>query len=80
MFPCTVSTGGILNPYQKAKAPLMITAIKGGTMIELFIELTDQIFWEGYAEQLAGENPAIFQQELNGFMNSYNIDNQQPSR
>jgi len=75
-----ISTGGILNPYQKAKASLMITAIKRETMIELFIELTDQIFWEGYAEQLAGENPAIFQQELNEFMNSYNINNQQPSR
>lgn len=49
-------------------------------MIELFIELTDQIFWEGYAEQLAGENPAVFQQELNEFMNSYNSNNQQPSR
>lgn len=75
-----ISTGGILNPYQKVKASLMITAIKRDTMIELFIELTDQIFWEGYAEQLAGENPAIFQQELNEFMNSYNINNQQPSR
>ncbi len=58
----------------------MITAVKRDTMIELFIELTDQIFWEGYAEQMAGENPAIFQQELNEFMNSYNINNQQPSR
>lgn len=75
-----ISTGGILKPYQKAKASLMITAIKRDTMIELFTELTDQIFWEGYAEQLAGENPAIFQQELNEFMNSYNINNQQPSR
>lgn len=58
----------------------MITAVKRDTMIELFIELTDQIFWEGYAEQLAGENPAIFQQELNEFTKSYNINNQQPSR
>ncbi len=46
-------------------------------MIELFIELTDQIFWEGYAEQLAGENSAVFQQGLNEFMNSYNLNNQQ---
>ena len=46
-------------------------------MIELFIELTDQIFWEGYAEQLAGENPAVFQQGLNEFMDSYNSNNQQ---
>jgi len=75
-----IGTGGILNPCQKAKAPLMITAIKRETMTELFIELTDQIFWEGYAEQLAGENPANFQQGLNEFMDSYNIDNQKPSR
>lgn len=67
-----IGTGGILNPYQKAKAPLMITAIKRETMIELFMELTDQIFWKGYAEQLARENPADFQQGLNDFMNSYN--------
>lgn len=41
-------------------------------MIELFIELTDQLFWEGYAEQLAKENPAVFQQEFIEFMDSYN--------
>jgi len=41
-------------------------------MIELFIELTYQIFWEGYAEQLAAEDPVVFQQELNEFMDSYN--------
>lgn len=46
-------------------------------MIELFIELTDQLFWEGYAEQLAKESPAVFQQELNGFMDSYNPNSQQ---
>ncbi len=40
-------------------------------MYEQFIELTDQIFWEGYAEQLAKENPARFQQELTEFMNLY---------
>lgn len=41
-------------------------------MLQLFIELTDQIFWEGYAEQLAKEQPAIFQMELAEFMNYYN--------
>ena len=41
-------------------------------MLELFIELTNQIFWEGYAQQLAIENPAVFQMELNEFMNDYN--------
>lgn len=28
-------------------------------MLELFIELTNQIFGEGYAKQLAIENPAV---------------------
>jgi len=40
-------------------------------MYEQFIELTNQLFWEGYAEQLAQENPARFQFELNDFMNTY---------
>ncbi|WP_258139652.1 hypothetical protein [Mucilaginibacter phenanthrenivorans] len=41
-------------------------------MIQLFIELTDQIFWEGYAGELAKDNPAVFQLELADFMNAYN--------
>ncbi|WP_262886796.1 hypothetical protein [Mucilaginibacter humi] len=40
-------------------------------MYEQFIELTDQIYWEGYAEQLAKDDPARFQLELNDFMNTY---------
>ncbi|WP_262892802.1 hypothetical protein [Mucilaginibacter pankratovii] len=42
-------------------------------MYQLFIELTNQIFWEGYAEQLAKENPAGFQMELAQFTNDYNL-------
>jgi hypothetical protein len=42
-------------------------------IIEIFIELTNQIFWEGYAEQLAKDNPAVFQMELAEFMNCYKI-------
>lgn len=41
-------------------------------MLELFIELTDQLFWEGYTERLAQEQPAKFQMELAEFMNCYN--------
>lgn len=41
-------------------------------MLELFIELTNQIFWEGYAEQLAKDNPVTFQTEFTEFINSYN--------
>lgn len=40
-------------------------------MYDQFIELTNQIFWEGYAETLAKENPARFQLELSDFMNTY---------
>lgn len=42
------------------------------TMSELFIELTNQIFWDGYAQQLASENPQAFQTELAEFTNNYN--------
>jgi hypothetical protein len=41
-------------------------------MLEIFIELTNQIFWEGYAERLASENPVAFQMELAEFTNCYN--------
>jgi hypothetical protein len=44
----------------------------GKTMLEIFIELTNQIFWPGYAEKLAIENPAGFQMELAEFINCYN--------
>jgi hypothetical protein len=44
-------------------------------MLEIFIELTNQIFWEGYAEQLAKDNPAAFQTELAEFMNLFNSSN-----
>jgi hypothetical protein len=40
-------------------------------MYEQFIELTDQIFWEGYAEQLAKEDPERFAQEITEFLNTY---------
>jgi hypothetical protein len=42
-------------------------------MYEQFIELTDQIFWEGYAEQLAKENPEAFRFEFNDFLNAYQL-------
>lgn len=42
-------------------------------MYEFFIELLNQIFWEGYAEQMAKDSPAAFQYEFNEFANSYNL-------
>jgi hypothetical protein len=44
----------------------------GIKMYELFIEVTNQLFWEGYAEQLAKDNPEQFQRELAEFINLYN--------
>ncbi|MET4082933.1 hypothetical protein ABIB40_002900 [Pedobacter sp. UYP30] len=40
-------------------------------MIEVFIEVTNQIFWEGYAEQLAENDPQRFQMELDEFLKQY---------
>jgi hypothetical protein len=41
-------------------------------MYELFIELTNQIFGDGYAEQMAKDNPLEFQFEFAEFANAYN--------
>ena len=40
-------------------------------MYELFIELTDLIFWDGYSEQLAKENPKEFEARFYEFLNDY---------
>jgi hypothetical protein len=40
-------------------------------MLEIFIELTNQIFWDGYAQELAKAEPAVFQLEFNDFLNTY---------
>jgi len=37
-------------------------------MLDLFIEMTDQVFWEGYASQLQKEKPNVYQQRLNQFI------------
>jgi hypothetical protein len=50
---------------------LLVEFIPVETMLELFIELTNHLFWVGYAEQLAKEQPAVFQIELAEFMNQY---------
>ena len=55
-------------------ANLMVSPQNQQAMYELFIELTDQLFYEGYAEQLAKENPALFQFEFNEFLNTYSYE------
>lgn len=56
-----VIAGGIFKVSLK-------TGIK---MYEQFIELTNQIYSEGYAEQLAKDDLEKFQMELNDFFNTY---------
>jgi len=59
------STGGIISR--------LFQILNAMAILEIFIELTNQIFWEGYAEQLAKENPAAFQIELAEFIKAYNL-------
>jgi hypothetical protein len=40
-------------------------------MYEQFIELMGQLYWDGYAEQLAKEDPERFWFEFNDFMDTY---------
>jgi hypothetical protein len=66
----------IMLPSRKLsgwRAFFMVSQKTAITMYEQFIELTNQIFWEGYAETLAKENPARFQLEISDFMNTYQI-------
>lgn len=45
--------------------------LKAKAMLEIFIELTNQIYWVGYAQELAKDNPSFFQFEFNEFLNTY---------
>ena len=57
-------------PGSKPGAFLNFT-LKVNLMYEQFIELTNQIYSEGYAEQLAKDDLEKFQMELNDFFNTY---------
>lgn len=50
---------------------LLINNLNFQRMYEQFIELTNQIYWEGYAEILAKEDPEKFRMELNDFLTNY---------
>jgi hypothetical protein len=40
-------------------------------MIDAFIGLLDGLYWEGYTEQLAKDDPASFNHEYNEFLTFY---------
>ena len=48
--------------------------------IEVFTEYLDSIYYQGYAEQLASENPQAFTFELNQFFDNYNFKNHEPEQ
>jgi hypothetical protein len=41
------------------------------TLVDTFNALMDDIYWTGYAEQLAEENPSYFIQLLNEYLTAY---------
>jgi len=40
-------------------------------MYELFIEILNLLFWDGYAEQLMKDHPEQFEKEFYQFINDY---------
>lgn len=42
-------------------------------MEQAFFEFLDSIYYEGYAETLANDNPEAFNFELNQFLDNYNF-------
>lgn len=40
-------------------------------MIDAFYDFVNAIYWDGYAQQMAEENPEKFNFELNEFLNNY---------
>jgi hypothetical protein len=40
-------------------------------MIEAFVELMDQLYYEGYTSLLESDDPERFNFELNEFLNNY---------
>lgn len=45
---------------------------KNTNLIDLFIEFTNQIFWEGYASEISSQEPERFNYEFQEFKNTYN--------
>lgn len=42
-------------------------------IVTVFIDYLDSLFYKGYAEQLAEENPTAYNWEFNEFCNIYNF-------
>lgn len=61
-------------PPDYREACFMVSPRNTNAMYELFVELTDQLFYEGYAEQLAHSDRQAFTIEINGFLNTYSYE------
>lgn len=40
-------------------------------MYDAFIDCLNSLYWDGYAEQLAQDNPTLFTAEMNNFFNNF---------
>lgn len=47
---------------------------------EIFIQHLDGIYWEGFARQLATENPEAYTFEYQQFFNNYNFQSHESER
>lgn len=61
-------------PPDKSGGIIKVSPPNTHAMYELFVELTDQLFYEGYAEQLAQTDPQALQTEFNDFLNAYSYE------
>lgn len=41
------------------------------TLVDTFIALIDDIYWTGYAQTLATENPTYYNELLNDYLNQH---------
>lgn len=49
------------------------TGEKIANFFELFKQYLDEIYWEGYTEELAKTNPSAYNFEQKQFSNNYNL-------
>jgi len=62
------------SPFRRLPDGEHMRMTKINLMIELFINLTDQLYWGGYARQLANDDTARFRAELKEFLDTYQND------
>lgn len=47
---------------------------------EIFVQHLESIYWEGFAQQLAAENPEAYTFEYQQFLQNYNLQSHESER